>query len=105
MMHAALVVGAYGVFTVIGGVIGYVKAKSRASLVAGCVFGAALIAGAYGVAQDSVPAAVASMAVALMLGMRFVRVWQRQHRVMPDLLMVLLSLATLVTVGLHLTRR
>ena len=105
MMHAALVVGAYGVFTVVGGVIGYVKAKIPASLVAGGDFGAALMAGAYGVAQDSIPAAVASMVVALMLGMRFVRVWQRQHRFMPDLLMVLLSLVTLVTVGLHLTRR
>jgi len=43
MAVAPIVVGSYGLFSLIGGVIGYVKANSRPSLVAGTVSGLFLL--------------------------------------------------------------
>ena len=99
MSIAAVVVGLYGAFSLIGGVIGYLKAKSQASLVAGSVSGVLLLACAYGIHQGHRTAAVGALLIALALGGRFAGTWRRTHRLMPDLLMVLLSLATVATVG------
>ena len=97
---AVVVVGLYGLFTVVGGIIGYVKAKSKASLVAGVVSGVILLACAYGMRRASPAAAMGSALVALLLGARFMSTWIRRRRVMPDLVMVLGSLAVLITLGM-----
>lgn len=97
---AVVVVGLYGLFTVVGGVIGYVKAKSAASLVAGVVSGMILLTCAAGMRHASAAATLASGLVALLLGARFTSTWIRRRRVMPDLLMVIGSLAVLITVGM-----
>ena len=102
MALASAVTALYGAFSLVGGVIGYLKAKSRASLVAGSVSGIVLLVCAAGLRDGNRNAAIGSLLVALALGGRFAGTWRRNHRVMPDLLMVLLSLATLVTVGLEL---
>ena len=99
MNFAAVVVGFYGAFSLVGGVIGYVKAKSQASLVAGSVSGALLLVCAYGIHQGNRAAAVGALLIALALGGRFAGTWRRTHRVMPDLCMALFSLATMATVG------
>ena len=105
MSIAAVVVGLYGAFSLLGGVIGYVKAKSQASLVAGSVSGTLLLVCAYGIHQGNRAAAVSTLLIALALGGRFASTWRRTHRVMPDLGMVLFSLATLAAVGVHLLAR
>ena len=102
MTLAVIVVGGYGAFSLIGGVIGYLKAKSQASLVAGSVSGALLLVCAYGIQHGSRAAAVGALLIALALGGRFFSTWRRTHRLMPDLLMVLLSLATVAAVGMRL---
>ena len=102
---AVIVVGCYGAFSLVGGVIGHVKAKSRASLIAGSISGVALLACAAGISQGSRAAAAGALLVALALGGRFAETWRRTHRLMPDLLMALLSLATLAAVGAHLISR
>ncbi len=99
MSAATVVVAIYGAFSLVGGVIGYVKAKSRASLIAGSVSGILLLACAYGLRQGSRAAAIGALVIALLLGGRFAGTWRRNHRVMPDLLMILLSLATLLAIG------
>ena len=93
------VVAIFGLCSVVGGIIGYVKARSRASLVAGSASGAILLFCAYGLMQGSRVAAMISLLIALLLGGRFLGTWRRTHRIMPDVLMILLSLATLVSVG------
>ncbi len=105
MSVATIVVGCYGAFSLVGGLIGYLKAKSQASLVAGSVSGVLLLVCSYGVAHGSRAAAVGALLIALALGGRFLGTWRRTHRAMPDLLMVLFSLATVVTVGARLLSR
>ena len=105
MSVASVVVGLYGAFSLVGGVIGYLKAKSQASLVAGSVSGVLLLVCAYGIHQGSRAAAAGALLIALVLGGRFAGTWRRTHRLMPDLLMVLLSLATIAAVGARLVSR
>ena len=99
MSVAVIVVAVYGVLTVTGGIIGYVKAKSSASLLAGLASGSLLLLCASGMAQGHRPPVLGSLAIALALGARFVGTWLKNRRVMPDLLMVLLSVATLLASG------
>lgn len=95
MNPAVVVTFLYGIFSLAGGVIGFVKAKSKASLIAGTISGLALLASAYGMGQGSRPAAAASLVIAFLLGARFLGTWHKNHRLMPDLLMVLFSASTL----------
>ena len=99
-MHmTATIVAAYGLFSLVGGVIGYVKAKSAASLIAGGVSGALLLLCAYGIGQQQHAALIGSLVIALALGGRFAGTWFQKRRLMPDLLMVLFSVAVALAVG------
>jgi uncharacterized membrane protein (UPF0136 family) len=94
-----------GVFSIVGGLIGFVKARSRASLIAGGFSGLLLLVCAHTIyyqrpQQDA--AVLASGVVALSLGVRFFFTWRKTRRLMPDLLMVLLSTLTLVATGASL---
>lgn len=103
MMLAITVVIAYGFFCMLGGIIGYVKAKSVASLIAGVISGAALLAFSYGMAHGSRAAGFGTLIVALSLGGRFLGTWRMNHRLMPDLVMVIGAAATCVATGLLLS--
>ena len=93
-----LVLVVYGVFTLIGGLIGYVKAKSLASLIAGTASGGILLACAGQYARGNRAALIVGASVAFLLGVRFVRTWCKMRRLMPDLLMVVLSMITIATI-------
>jgi len=99
MNLAVAVVGLFGLFSLVGGAIGYFKAKSGASLIAGTVSGLILLACAAGIARGQRLASIVSLIVALLLGGRFLGTWWKNHRVMPDGIMVVLSLLTLLAVG------
>ena len=105
MNVAATVVASYGIFSVAGGVIGYLKANSTASLMAGSLSGVLLLLCAYGIGQENRIALLGSLVIAFALGARFFGTWLKRHRVMPDLLMVLFSAATLLVAGAVLLRR
>lgn len=102
MRPEVAVVAGYGLFTLAGGAVGFVKAKSLASLVAGSLAGTSLLACAAGMRQGSLAAALGSLLVALLLGVRFAATWRRRHRLMPDLLMVLFSAVTVIAVSVPL---
>ena len=89
----------FAVFNLLGGWIGYRKAGSRASLIAGTAAGVLLLVCAVGLAQHSRAAAIGALLIAVALGGRFTGTWVKTRRMMPDLLMVLFSLMTLVAVG------
>lgn len=101
---AALVVFLFGIFNLVGGWIGYVKAGSKASAVAGSLAGLVLLACAYGLRHGSPWAMIVSLVVSILLGGRFSGTWLKNRRVMPDLLMMLLSLATIAAVGMKFLR-
>lgn len=97
-----------GAFSIIGGIIGFVKARSRASLIAGGFSGLLLLLCAHVLYRHQGPesaARLASLLVAFSLGARFFMTWQRTRRLMPDLLMMLLSAATLGAVGWEMLGR
>ena len=89
----------FAIFNLLGGWIGYQKAGSRASLIAGTAAGVLLLLCAYGLAQHNRAAAIGTLLISAALGGRFTSTWAKTRRLMPDLLMVLFSLMTLVAVG------
>lgn len=74
---------AYGVLTGLGGVMGYVKAGSTPSLIAGLVSGAALCAGAYGLYQQKQWGWWTSLAVTIVLLYQFVPSFKESGKIMP----------------------
>ena len=104
-MIRAIAVGvaaSYGVLSLAGGIMGYVKAKSRASLIAGGVSGAVLIgSAALAATQPAVGFAAASL-VSLALVARFAKSTRGERASTVAYVMVGGGLAVLVTAGLAL---
>jgi uncharacterized membrane protein (UPF0136 family) len=73
-MHivAAVVTAIYGMVALIGGIIGYVKANSLASLLAGGIAGVLLILCAAGISRFPVTSLCMAIILALLLATRFV---------------------------------
>lgn len=92
----------FGVLTVVGGVIGFVKAKSKASLVAGGISGVLLLAASYGVGRYGTPALVLGLVVSLALAARFVMAFRKSGKVMPAGLMAALGVAGVLVTGVPL---
>ncbi|MFZ0389752.1 MAG: TMEM14 family protein [Calditrichia bacterium] len=105
-MNAAFwVVLFYGIFSIAGGLIGYFKANSMVSLLAGGIAGVILLISAYGLSKASTWAAYTALIVAIVLGARFLITLLSAFKIMPNLVMVLFSLATVVTVLLMLLNK
>ena len=100
MELSVIITGLYGLISLVGGVVGYAKAKSAASLIAGSVSGIVLLACAYGLMHGSHAATIISAVTAIALGGRFLGVWIRKRRVMPDLIMVFGALIVLASLFL-----
>ena len=99
MNPAVWMVGLYGFASLVGGIIGYVKAKSKASLIAGAVSGGLMLWAADGLQRGNPAAELIGMVIPLVLGLRFFTTWRRTKRIMPDFVMFALGLATLTAVG------
>jgi uncharacterized membrane protein (UPF0136 family) len=67
----AVITGIYGLISLIGGIMGYVKAGSMASLVAGGISGILLLLCAFGIPRFPVVSLVVSLIVSLALAGRF----------------------------------
>ena len=77
----------------------YVKAQSKASLIAVTLSGIILLGCAYGMPQKVRAASLIALIVSVALGARFFKTWFSKRRVMPDLLIVILSAITFVLVS------
>jgi uncharacterized membrane protein (UPF0136 family) len=82
----------FGLFTIAGGVIGFVKAKSIPSIVAGSVSGALLLGAGYLVGDaQPLPGLALGFVVSLLLAGRFIPSFHKTRAVMPGGFMAALS--------------
>ncbi len=81
----------FGLLTIVGGVMGYVKAGSTASLIAGGISGIALIVAAWLLPGNVVLGLVIAALVSILLAGRFIPAFMKTGKVMPAGLMAVLS--------------
>ena len=89
----------FGLLTLAGGIMGYVKANSLASLVAGGLSGILLIAGALMMASNARPILMGLGLISLVLAIRFVPAFINTMKPMPAGMMAVLSVVGLVLAG------
>jgi uncharacterized membrane protein (UPF0136 family) len=82
----------YGIFVILGGFIGYLQAKSKASLIAGGISGAILFVSGILMLQGTAEAAYLALLVAITLTGLFARRFAGKRKFMPSGLMLSLSL-------------
>ena len=105
MSLAALVVVLFGTFTLAGGIIGFAKAKSKISLITGTLSAFILFFSAYGISENTKAAYLMGLIVAALLGFRFLGTYFKTRRLMPDLIMIVLSAVTFIVVACQMTTR
>ncbi len=86
----------FGLLTIAGGVIGFVKAKSRASLIAGAVSGLLLLAAAMLMRSQPLAGEIMGLVVSLLLAGRFVPAFLKTRAPMPAGMMSVLSVIGVV---------
>lgn len=85
----------FGSLVVIGGVIGYAKARSALSLVAGIVCGGALLYAAYLIRWAEHAGIMIAMVVSILLALIFFNRWSKTKKFMPAGLLLILSVIEL----------
>lgn len=86
----------FGLLTIVGGVIGFVKAGSTASIIAGSISGIALIVAAYLLPGNVVLGLAIAGLVSLLLAGRFIPAFMKTGQAMPAGLMSALSVIGLI---------
>lgn len=86
----------FGLLTIVGGVMGYVKAGSTASLIAGSVSGILLLLAAFLLPGNLVVGLALAAVVSILLAGRFVPAFIKTGHVMPAGLMSVLSVIGLI---------
>jgi uncharacterized membrane protein (UPF0136 family) len=95
----------FAAFTTAGGLMGFLKAQSKASLIAGLVSGLLLAASGYLMPVKTTPGAVLGLAVSLLLLGRFLPAYLKKGIAMPAIPMIILSIAGIVFAILALVKR
>ena len=81
----------FGLLTIIGGVIGFVKAGSTASIIAGSISGILLFVAAFLLPQNLAVGLILAGVVSILLAGRFVPAFLKTGQAMPAGLMSVLS--------------
>jgi uncharacterized membrane protein (UPF0136 family) len=81
----------FGLLTIVGGVIGYVKAGSTISIVTGAIAGVALLASAFLLSGNMALGLVIAGLVSVLLAGRFIPHLMKTGKLMPDGLMAVLG--------------
>ena len=79
----------FGIVAIAGGALGYARAKSKASLIAGSVSGALLVVA--GLLTPSVPGFILALLVSILLLTHFGRSFAANKKTMPAIPMIALS--------------
>jgi uncharacterized membrane protein (UPF0136 family) len=81
----------FGALTIVGGIIGYVKAGSMASIIAGSITGVLLLVAAFLLPEHRMVGLATALIVSLLLAAQFIPKFLRTGRVMPAGIMSVLS--------------
>ena len=81
----------FGVLTIAGGIVGYVKAGSVASIIAGSITGVLLLVAAFLLTEHRGAGLATALVVSLLLAAQFVPKFLQTGRVMPAGMMSILS--------------
>ncbi len=96
---AVFIIPVYALIVIFGGIFGYLKAKSKMSLISGLVSGVALLANWLLAESIAVKLGMAT-AIAAVLSITFIIRFVRTRKFMPAGLMMLLSLAATIVFAL-----
>ena len=88
----------FGALTIVGGIVGYVKAGSVASIVAGSITGVLLLVAAFLLPEYRMVGLVTAFVISLLLAAQFIPKLLRTGRVMPAGIMSLLSVIGIIVV-------
>ena len=86
----------FGVLTIAGGVVGYVKAGSVASIIAGSITGVLLLVAAFLLPEHRAAGLATALIISLLLAAQFVPKFIRTGRAMPAGMMSILSVIGIV---------
>ena len=86
----------FGALTIAGGVVGYVKAGSVASIIAGSITGVLLLVAAFLLPEHRAMGLATAFIISLLLAAQFVPKFIRTGRVMPAGMMSILSVIGVV---------
>ncbi|HEY1893736.1 MAG TPA: TMEM14 family protein [Chthoniobacterales bacterium] len=86
----------FGILTIAGGIIGYVKAASVPSLIAGGITGILLVVAAFLLPEHRAAGLATAFIVSLLLAAQFVPKFLRTGRVMPAGMMSILSVIGII---------
>ena len=87
---------AFGVLTIVGGIVGYLKAGSMASIIAGSITGVLLLVAAFLLPEHRAIGLATAFIISLLLAAQFVPKFIRTGRVMPAGMMSILSVIGLI---------
>jgi uncharacterized membrane protein (UPF0136 family) len=104
MENMAIEVWVYGVIMILGGIAGFVRVGSKASLISGVGFGLMLLVSGFGVWEGSQGCLVAAEVIALLLVVLFAIRYAKKRRFMPAGMLAVLSLVAAVIFALGLKR-
>jgi uncharacterized membrane protein (UPF0136 family) len=86
----------FGVLTIAGGVVGYVKAGSVASIIAGSITGVLLLVAAFLLPEHRAIALATAFIISLLLAAQFVPKFIQTGRAMPAGMMSILSVIGII---------
>src|SRR5881296_1569927 len=87
----------FGILTIAGGVMGYIKAGSVASIIAGSITGVLLLVAAFLLPEHRAIGLASALILSLLLAGQFVPKFLRTGKVMPAGIMSILSVIGIVT--------
>ncbi|MDB9314862.1 TMEM14 family protein [Spirulina sp. CS-785/01] len=97
MTIAGIVAIAYGILSLVGGILGYVKSKSQISLISGTGSGVLLLIGAIAMLQGANWGAILATLITGVLIVTFLIRLSKTRKFMPAGLMVILGIPAFVT--------
>jgi len=104
MKTTSTIVSIYASIILIGGVIGYLKAGSAPSLIAGLTFSIALFLSSYAISKGKLAAQYIALGITFILDGFFTHRFAKTLHFIPSGLMSLLSLAMIIMIALKIRK-